>query len=151
MPLPSPPLPSLSAITHPTKVRWLLQEEGRKARRLRGRAATIPRNTTPTGGRGRKMYRMGSCKAEEGSNRGKHLGTFTMQNRGTKHYVVKSEYMAVSWQDRKKRFFRHIECHSASLNCHSMSLKFYLDTKLPLSAILSYDNESSNMRRGEGI
>ena len=31
MPLPSPALPSLSAITHPTKVRWLmLQEEGRR-------------------------------------------------------------------------------------------------------------------------
>ena len=32
MPLPSPPLPSLSAITHPTKVRWLQQEEGRGRR-----------------------------------------------------------------------------------------------------------------------
>ena len=32
MPLPSPPLlPSLSAITHPTKVRWLLQEEERES------------------------------------------------------------------------------------------------------------------------
>ena len=31
MPLSSPALPSLSAITHPTKVRWLmLQEEGRR-------------------------------------------------------------------------------------------------------------------------
>ena len=26
-----PPLPSLSAITHPTKVRWLLQEEERES------------------------------------------------------------------------------------------------------------------------
>ena len=31
MPLPSPPFPSLSAISHPTKVRWLLQEEGAPA------------------------------------------------------------------------------------------------------------------------
>ena len=31
MPLPSRPLPSLSAITHPTKVRWLLQEEERES------------------------------------------------------------------------------------------------------------------------
>ena len=71
MPLPSPALPSLSAITHPTKVRWLmLQEEGRRPGWRESDDHSAKYNADE-----RKMYRMGSCKAEQGKEQqGKTLG-----------------------------------------------------------------------------
>ena len=79
MPLPSPPLPSLSAITHPTKVRWLLQEEERESG---GGDHSAKYNADEREGEGGKCTEWAAAKPrKEGSNRGKRSGTFTMQRR----------------------------------------------------------------------